>query len=131
GILLLLLLPSSLLHLREFLQLFRLKDGFDLGRGSLTNLIDFLYLLVGSERWVIANRIHLLSFVSDDGTQFGLLIIRKIQGILRVWVRGGAILIGICCGARLPLWRSWLGRIACWGLGRRGDAQSHCQNQRH
>ena len=90
---------SLLLHLRQFLPLFRSENGLDFWKAGLTNLIDLRLLLLHGEGLVVPHRVDLLHFIVDDGTQFCFLIVGESEGIFDRGLSGGGSLLGCSAGS--------------------------------
>jgi hypothetical protein len=76
-----LLLPRSLLNRGKFLQLLGREHGLDLGTALLPNLHYLLLLLLHGQRVVVAHSHDLFVFVVNHGSDFLLLIWRKLEFI--------------------------------------------------
>ena len=85
---------SLLLHLRQFLPLFRSENGLDFWKAGLTNLIDLRLLLLHGEGLVVPHRVDLLHFIVDDGTQFCFLIVGESERIFDSSLSGRRALLG-------------------------------------
>ena len=73
--------PVGLLfaHLVEILLLVVVQHALDLSVGALPNLLHLAEPVLAGQRRIIANPVHLLALVLEDGFQFRLLVIAQVQ----------------------------------------------------